>query len=43
MSETKQETESKGTVRIGLDTWAVLLGLALVALVRLGWLPKINW
>ena len=43
MSETKLETESKKTLRIGLDTWAVLLGLVLVALVRLGWFPKISW
>ncbi len=43
MSEETQKPESKAVPRIALDVWAVLLALSLVALVRLGWFPKISW
>jgi hypothetical protein len=43
MSEIVQETESKRPSRIALDVWAVVLALTLVALVWLGWFPKISW
>lgn len=43
MSENLQETEPKQKPRIALDVWAVALALTLVALVRLGWFPKISW
>ncbi|HEY1987521.1 MAG TPA: hypothetical protein VGG85_19050 [Terracidiphilus sp.] len=41
MSETNHD--SKGSPRIPVDGWAVALALTLVALVRLGWFPKISW
>ena len=36
-------TKSSSRPTLNLDAWAVLLALALVALVRFGWLPAIAW
>jgi len=43
MSENLKTRWPWATRGITLDVWAVLLALALVALVRLGWLPGIGW
>ncbi len=37
------EPKSQSTARISLDTWAVLLALAAVALIRFGLIQKIPW
>jgi len=43
MTDVNQNPQPPRPARVGLDTWAVLLALVLVGLVRLGWLPTISW
>jgi hypothetical protein len=43
MSDELKATQPQSSSRIPVDMWAVVLALALVALVRLGWLPGIGW
>jgi len=43
MPEEIHQMQSAARPRLNLDAWAVLLALALVALVRFGWLPAIAW
>jgi hypothetical protein len=40
---TTQSTTAKPTPRLSLDTWAVLLALAAVALIRFGLIQHIPW
>ena len=42
MSEAKQQKPSK-RLSFSLDTWAVLIGLSLAALVRLGLVQHVSW
>lgn len=40
---TEEPSRKSGRVTLGLDTWAVLLALALAAAVRFDLLKKVPW
>ncbi len=42
-NEHQTAAATKPTLKISLDTWAVLLALAAAALIRLGLIPHVPW
>jgi len=43
MSEEKNSKASKGTPVFSLDSWAVILALALSGAIWIGWIKHIPW
>jgi hypothetical protein len=43
MSNPKAQVAATSTPKLSLDTWAVILALALAALIRFGVIPHVPW
>lgn len=43
MSNPKSQADARPAPKLSLDTWAVILALALAALIRFGVIPKVPW
>jgi hypothetical protein len=39
----KPQAATRSTPKFSLDTWAVILALALAALIRFGVIPRVPW
>ena len=43
MSNTQTQVAARSSPKFSLDTWAVILALALAALIRFGIIPRVPW
>ena len=43
MPNPNSQAAAKSAPKLSLDTWAVILALALAALIRFGVIPKVPW
>jgi len=43
MPSANQQVAARSAPKLSLDTWAVILALALAALIRFGVIPKVPW
>jgi len=43
MSISRSEAATRSAPKLSLDSWAVILALALAALIRFGIIPRVPW